>query len=133
MNRVFWYMMSPYTNYSLGKERAVKDAAEHAHVLMRAGIHVFAPVPHSAVIHAVDPFAIGWMQWLDADLAILQGAIGGVRLELMGFENSEGMAIEERELRHLNRPVIGWSAWTPVPEELLLSNQVVSGIARQAL
>jgi hypothetical protein len=129
---IFWYLMSPYTKYLLGRERAVKHAAAHAHELMKAGIHVFAPVPHSAAIHAVDPFAINWQQWLDCDLAILQGAVGGIRLELMGFEQSEGMMVEERELRRLGCPVIGWMGWTPVPEELLLANRAALEIAQQA-
>ena len=117
--RNFWYLMSPYTLYPFGLAQAVHDAILHGNKLIEAGYEVFVPVAHSYPMEQAAGGSIPWSRWMDVDLAIVDHAFGGIRLELGSWGASKGMAQEEARFIELGRPVVPWKPWTDPPRAAL--------------
>ncbi len=127
----FWYMGSPYSRYAHGPAQAANHAIYHAGLLVERGVNIFTPVGHSYLLERTTGGRVTWKRWMELDFAILRGACGFIRLELPGWEQSKGMALEE-EYAHFERglPIEIMKAW-PIIVTAPLQNLVERLIAAQ--
>jgi hypothetical protein len=121
----FYYLATPYSKYINGPERAFKEAAAQAAVLVRAGIPVFSPIAmtHPIAIEGdLDP--LDHEIWLEADRTFMEAAKALIVCEMEGWAESYGVEEEIKAFRRMGKPVIYMTPGT-VPLELRWRRKVV--------
>lgn len=101
------YLATPYTHYKLGLEAAAYDAAEIAAKLMKRGLFIFAPIPHSHAIAKVgrlDKTDADFWEWADRPFVERSDALIVAMME--GWEDSRGVQHEVASFLIANKPVI---------------------------
>lgn len=102
-----WYLASPYSKYEGGLEKAFQDVAKVAAALMRAGVHVFAPITHSHPIAMEGKLdAKDHNFWLTHDVLHLERCYGLIVARMPGWENSTGVNFEMRWCDEHDRPIV---------------------------
>jgi hypothetical protein len=102
----FWYLESPYTLYPGGLDAAAVEALKIAGRLLRRSIRVFAPVPyfHIIAIEAnLDP--VNQEFWLAICKDFVDNARGGLIANMEGWQNSLGIARENKWFAEAHKPI----------------------------
>ena len=93
MKDLLFYLATPYAKYNPGKFAAVYDAAFHQAKLLKAGLNVFAPIPHwhTASLYIKE----NEIDWLELDKVFLARCDGLIICSAMeGWQESEGIKVE---------------------------------------
>lgn len=97
----FFYVMTPYAKYEKGHHAAWVDAVRLTASLMAVGLNVYSPIAHS---HPVVQSAGGNIPatdndyWFNINKPFMDACLGGIVIELPGWEESEGI---RREIEYL--------------------------------
>lgn len=102
------YLAAPYTHES---EKVVWDRVSSINTVfgkfIAAGIHAYSPITkshHIQVLHG-DDLGLNWGQWMKLDLRILKECHALVVLQLEGWRESKGVAIEIETAKELGMAV----------------------------
>lgn len=101
------YVASPYSHPDVSvRWWRYQRACEAAAKLMKAGMRVFAPIPHSHAIARFldDRLVTDFDFWMAQDLPILRGASRLIVLRLEGWDQSRGVAEELRVAGEMGIP-----------------------------
>ena len=93
MKDLLFYLATPYAKYPKGKFSAIYDAAFHQSKLIKAGLNIFAPIPHwhTASLYIKEKE----IDWLELDKVFLDRCDGLIICSAMeGWQESEGIKVE---------------------------------------
>lgn len=116
MTKLLHYLATPYSKYAQGREQAYRDACQAAALLLKRGLHVFSPVAHShpiAELGGIDPLC--HKTWMPLDLDILERSDGLLVIQMPGWNESTGVAMEIERAQKLNKPV-SYLSWPMLNE-----------------
>ena len=103
----FWYLATPYSRYPYGIEAAYSEACIQTALLIRAGIPVFSPIAHThgvAVHGNIDP--LDHTVWIPSDQPMMDAASGLIMLQMQGWQESFGMALEYEAFRDAGKDIV---------------------------
>lgn len=103
----FWYLASPYTAHPGGLYAAHQQICDVLAAFVRAGVPAFSPICHThaaAVFGGLDPRDHGL--WMPFDQPLAAAARGCVIVQLPGWEESAGVAMERDWFEAAGKPVI---------------------------
>lgn len=103
----YWYVATPYSKHPRGTESAYREACEATALLIRAGITVFSPIAHShaiAIYGGIDP--LDHELWMRVDRPMVDAACGCIVVEMDGWQDSRGVAVEIELFSTAGRPII---------------------------
>lgn len=102
-----WYVMTPYSAYPFGRYAAFCHAAKITGELAKAGVKVMSPIAHShpvALYGSIDPTDHEF--WLDFDQDFLDWSVGGILVNMRGWDTSYGVGCERRYYDLTRKPVL---------------------------
>lgn len=112
------YLATPFTD-TADPTLAWLQACQIAGRLMRAGIHLFAPIPHSQGICCHSTISMRDHQfWLDQNELILRRCDVLIVVQMDGFESSRGIAHEIAAFVDMGKPIFDLD-----PVNLMLSKR----------
>lgn len=100
------YIGSPYSFYRFGLERAYADVSEVSWFLQLAGVSHFSPILYThplSKMWRVDPRDASF--WLDFDSSMMNVCDALVIIDLDGWQDSAGVAIETSLFEQEGKPV----------------------------
>lgn len=106
LSREFWYLATPYSRYPHGKDTAHHVACEVAARCFKAGILVFAPIPHGHAIATIGKLEGDFDTWERFDIAMLSVAAGLIVVKMEGWDKSDGIAREKAWCEANGKPII---------------------------
>src|SRR6478609_3449581 len=89
------YLATPYTKYVYGLDAGAQDASLVAGRLIRKGLNIYAPIPHTHAIAkaaGIDP--IDYDFWMGVDKAFMDKSDALIVAHLAGWDQSRGVAAE---------------------------------------
>ena len=104
---MFWYLATPYSNYTQGVSAAFRDASRQAAMFIRAKIPIFCPIAHThpiAVCGKLDTRDLSI--WLPADKAFMEASCGIIVCMLDGWEDSKGIQYEIEFFKKSGKPIV---------------------------
>lgn len=119
LDRGFWYVGSPYTNFGPGIDEAAFQVAVICAKLVRAGLCVFSPIVHSHTIAdcgEIDPLDHEF--WLTVDKPFVDAAYGMIIADMPGWNSSKGVAKEARWFGDAGKSVFLFKPETMAVEKL---------------
>jgi len=107
LDKGFWYLASPYSNFPFGLDAAHDAACELAALLMSSGRLIFCPIAHSHHIAQKAGLNNGkdLKFWLELDVPFMEAAIGMLIATLPGWDESEGIKAEVAEFERMKKPI----------------------------
>jgi len=115
----FWYLATPYTRHPRGVEAAHMEACAAAAICFRAGVQVFAPIPHTHNIAVIGQIAGHFDQWAAFDEIMIRASIGVIVVTMDGWRESTGVNAEITLAIRLRKPVLYMPPDGPPPTEAL--------------
>lgn len=103
-----YYLASPFSHRTAEKERErFIEAATLAGYLMKDGLFIFAPIPHS---YPIEEYGIGFgkmtgLFWLNQDFKILDKCDALLVATMPGWKESFGVTAEIQYAQRNNKPV----------------------------
>lgn len=101
----FWYVASPYSQYSGGRHAAFIEAAHFTADLMRAGVHPFSPICHTHPVSQYGALQGDHEFWLNIDKTMLDQAAGLIVYMMDGWRESRGVSEEIEMATEWNLPI----------------------------
>ncbi len=101
------YLATPYSKYTLGIDKAFRDAAHLASRLLRIGVKVYSPISHThpiAIQGGLDP--LDHKIWLPFEERMMVVADALIVAHLQGWDESFGIAHEIKFFTDAGKPVI---------------------------
>lgn len=113
MTRSLVYVATPYSKYPKGIEAAFRDACKVTAALIEDGINAYSPIAHThpvAIYGKIDPLDHGI--WMKFDAAMMEAATELLVIEMPGWKESKGIAIEVETFRKAGKPItyLTWPA-----------------------
>jgi hypothetical protein len=90
----FWYVMTPYSKYPRGMPAAYNDAVRVAASFTVTGLRAFSTIVHSHPQALVARLPGDARFWWDHNLVFMKASCGAVVVEMEGWKESEGIALE---------------------------------------
>lgn len=90
----FAYLASPYSLYPHGRDRAVEDVALIAATLIHAGVQLFCPVAHSALLVRAGIPPLDGTLWARINAPFLGCCSVLILARMDGWRESSGIAAE---------------------------------------
>ena len=105
---MFWYLATPYRKFPGGLDAAWRLACDQTAAFVTAGIPVFSPIAHFHGVGrspacGVDPTDSA--AWVLINQPFMAASVGMIRLQAPGWDQSDGMWLEETWFRAQARPV----------------------------
>lgn len=119
MVKGFWYLATPYTKHPRGIDVAHYEACAAAAICFKAGVQVFAPIPHTHAIALVGQLAGHFEQWAQLDDAMIRASRGVIVVEMDGWSESVGINAECVLAQALGKPILYMPKDGPPPPEVL--------------
>lgn len=101
----FWYLATPYTKHPRGRAVAFLEAAAAAAICFKAGIPVFAAIPHAHPISDAGQMATDYDTWAPINELMVGLARGVIVVRLDGWDESDGVKAEMRLCARLGKPI----------------------------
>ena len=114
------YLASPYSVYEWGIEFAFKDICALGGVLLKKGVRFYSPIAHThpiAIYGNVDP--LDHNIWLPFDQVMMEKSDCLVVAQMLGWNQSRGIAFEIEEFKRMNKPIYMLDQWTLEPQPLV--------------
>lgn len=103
----FFYLASPFSQYSGGHQAAVVVAAEATALLFRAGVTVFSPIVHGyGLVKWGGVQGTDFEYWRIANHRMIKASAGLILLTVDGYTESKGIADELTYCSEIGRAVI---------------------------
>lgn len=100
------YLSSPYARYKHGTVAAFMAACRIAGRLIRAGVNVYAPIPHSHCIARYGGLdALDHAIWMPFDQVMMDRCDVLLVAHMEGWDVSKGIAIEVAAFESAGKPV----------------------------
>ena len=90
----FWYVMTPYSKYPRGMPAAYNDAVRVAASFTIIGLRAFSTIVHSHPQALVARLPGDAKFWWDHNEVFMKASCGAVVVEMEGWKESEGIALE---------------------------------------
>ena len=121
------YVATPYSKYKDGLDAAYEEACAVTGELLRFHIKAFSPIAHSHGIaeHAwIDP--LDHQFWMRADKTYIEKADALIVVQLDGWDESVGVAMEIRDFREAGKPIEYIGAFRSRPK--LMQNRIIPNL-----
>lgn len=114
-----WYLASPYSGHTHGREVAFRAAATNAGLLMAAGVGVFSPISHTHPVEKYSPAVRNQKHsfWMEMDRIVFDRCDGVIVLTEPGWLTSTGVSMEIDWAKERGIPIIYMEAGK-LPREL---------------
>src|SRR4051812_21185618 len=102
----FWYLGSPYTKYTYGRQAAYTLVCREAGRLTKSNIPVYSPIAH---FHGIDLYgdnSLSYEVLLAAQQPFIDIACGLIVLKMNGWEDSFGLDFEIKQFTVSGKPII---------------------------
>ena len=100
------YVATPYSRYADGLDAAYEEACAVTGELLRFHVKAFSPIAHShgiAKYANIDP--LDHQFWMRADKTYIDKADALIVVQLDGWDESVGVAMEIRDFREAGKPI----------------------------
>jgi hypothetical protein len=100
------YVATPYSKYDAGLDAAYEEACAVTGELLRFDVKAFSPIAHS---HGISKYAnidpLDHQFWMRADKTYIEKADALIVVQLDGWDESIGVAMEIRDFREAGKPI----------------------------
>lgn len=104
----YWYFATPYSKYRKGLDAAFEEASKQAALLLKAGIHIYAAIPHTHPMQKygdIPPESVSPV-WSRLDMEFMQHAEGMIVCCMEGWSESVGIREEEEYFFQMRKPIV---------------------------
>jgi len=106
MSGGFYYMATPYSKFSKGRDEAHRLACLAAAECLRLGILVFSPIAHGHAIAQYGNFETDYETWKQHSEAMMRAADGLIVIRMEGWKESDGVTEEIKWFKESGKPIL---------------------------